>query len=207
MSYLRTRFSVLALSSFLVVGCAADTNSDGTDDSQPSDDTDQSPATGQKSDAGVKDAGKVAAKDASTPRTVADAGGHTPTSPSHDAATPTEPELDAGPSQAGADAAADAGKSDAGHAAAADGGGAAGSCDGLTYDSFGKMFFSNYCVSCHGGGVAQAGIKLDALAGVQTNKAKVKSEVSKSSMPPRGSKAPTMAERTQLGQWIDCGAK
>lgn len=83
----------------------------------------------------------------------------------------------------------------------------AGSCDALTYASFGETFLSNYCVSCHGPTMAQKNIRLDSLAGLTAAKAKVKSEVSGGAMPPRGSKAPSSQERAELGQWINCGAK
>ncbi|HEY6881877.1 MAG TPA: cytochrome c, partial [Polyangiales bacterium] len=68
-------------------------------------------------------------------------------------------------------------------------------------------FMTNYCVSCHGPQLAEKNIHLDTLAGVTSAKGKVKSEVNAGAMPPRGSKAPTSAERKQLAQWIDCGPK
>lgn len=203
MHYL-SRFSLFVLGSALVVGCGSDPSSDpaaGEDDN--------SSETGSETpDASVKDAGKssTSVKDASAPRTTVDAGSHTTGSPSADAAPAQEPHVDAGTGQTTEDAGkADAGHvADAGHAADA---GSGSTCDTLTYDSFGQMFLSNYCTTCHGATMAQAGIKLDSLANVQTNKSKAKSEVTKSSMPPRGAKAPTAAERTQFGQWIDCGPK
>jgi hypothetical protein len=115
-------------------------------------------------------------------------------------------QIDASASDAGVSdaSASDAGEMDAGKA---DAGSAGSTCDTLTYDSFGKTFMTTYCTSCHGSAMAQKNIRLDTLAGVTSAKNKVKAEVASSAMPPRGSKMPSAAERTDLGKWIDCGPK
>jgi len=81
----------------------------------------------------------------------------------------------------------------------------------LTYDSFGRDFFGKYCTSCHsvGSGVTEAEaqpyesqdqIKADIMAIYEqaggTNDA----------MPQSGDK-PTATERTQLAEWLSCGAE
>jgi Cytochrome c len=88
----------------------------------------------------------------------------------------------------------------------------------LTYENFGKEFFSKYCTSCHSSKVkgdarmkAPADHNFDtyeeiellsehidqkAAAGTKTNV----------SMPPTDPK-PTLEERKKLGEWIACGLK
>ena len=154
----------------------------------------------------AQDAGKDGA--ASWDASHGDAGSASSGPPGSDAGTARDasPWAEAGPSDAGShnDAApvswprADAGPSpDAGGAQA---------CSALTYESFGKQFLSNYCVSCHGAVSPKANIRLDSLAGLVANKAVVRSAVVGSIMP-QGNKQPTSAERERLGQWIDCGPK
>ncbi len=118
---------------------------------------------------------------------------------------------DAGKSaDSGAGWSADAGKSvdagwvDAGKDAGRGDASASASCSELTYDAFGEEFLTNYCVSCHGPTVQKNNIRLDSLANVVQRKAGVKSAVLSGNMP-QGTKKPTEEERTQFGQWIDCG--
>ena len=148
-------------------------------------------------DAGSSSSGRATADAASAP---------TPTKDDTSQAEDPPEVVDAGKGVAQADAGkADGGKADAGKADA--GGGSASACDSLTYASFGKGFLDKYCISCHAGARAQSGVALDTLAGVQSSKAKTKSEVANSSMPPLFQTAPSAAERTQFGMWIDCGPK
>ena len=77
------------------------------------------------------------------------------------------------------------------------GAGGSNSCGTTTYASFGMMFFSKYCVSCHNGYGTQSGVKSAAAA--------IKSRTVTSTNMPQGNNKPTTAERTQLGAWIDCG--
>ena len=197
-----SRVQAIAVTGLFVVACGGDPAANSPEDQI---DENAAGAHGGK-DAGSKDAGK---RDASPDDTSDD-----PSSPADDSTDPPAEQPDASSSSkpdashasdAGSGSHADAGVSDAGKPStgASDG----GTCDSLTYDSFGKTFLSNYCVSCHGPTISQAKIKVDSLAAVVTNKAKVKAAVSNSSMPPLGSKAPTAAERKQFGQWIDCGPK
>ncbi|MFO0608503.1 MAG: hypothetical protein U0324_35385 [Polyangiales bacterium] len=81
----------------------------------------------------------------------------------------------------------------------------------LTYDNFGRNFFSRYCDSCHGTG----GRTRPSLASVTEIRARVSSvdqeaaagpDNVNTSMP-EGSPAPTEAERRQLGEWLACGAR
>jgi mono/diheme cytochrome c family protein len=97
-----------------------------------------------------------------------------------------------------------AGPVDAGTDAGRDAGG--DSCATLTYQTFGKQFMTDYCVSCHGGAAPRGGFKLDTLAAVSGRKAGVKTQVLSGGMP-MGNKRPSDAERARLGQWIDCGPK
>lgn len=79
----------------------------------------------------------------------------------------------------------------------------------LTYDTFGKQFFTDYCNSCHS---ASSGVKgaapyetqaqiqaaIDDIYGqaADTNKAM-----------PQGTNKPSDPLRLQLGEWLSCGAK
>ncbi|MET0340447.1 MAG: cytochrome c [Polyangiales bacterium] len=98
------------------------------------------------------------------------------------------------------DVVADAGAADAGKG---DAGGGADACATLTYQTFGRQFLTNYCVSCHG---SSGGLSLTSLANVTRAKANVKSMVTSKSMP-LGGKLPSDDERTRFAQWIDCGPK
>lgn len=182
---------------FLALSLLAVSCGDGSGPDLPTDmESDPSETASTGHDAGSKDAGRAATHDAGSSHVTVDAG---------DPPIGEPPAVDAGHHDAGAGA----GKPDAGktNPATPDAGGTGGACDSLTYDSFGQAFLAKYCVSCHGGFLPQSGVKLDSLSGVQASKSKAKSQVSSSSMPPRGSATPSAAERQQFGQWIDCGPK
>lgn len=81
----------------------------------------------------------------------------------------------------------------------------------LTYDNFGKDFFNSYCTSCHSGGsgVSEAQDKpFDSQADIQAHAGQIYSEAggTNTGMPPSGT-GPTADERTQLAEWLSCGAK
>jgi hypothetical protein len=125
----------------------------------------------------------------------------------HDAATSNEHDSAVGSADKDAGSARDAGRvEDAGrtHDAGADAATNV-SCSTLSYETFGKDFMRQYCVSCHGSSAVK-GVSLDTLANVQQHAAKVKSEVAGTSMPVPGAAQPSAAERQKLSQWIDCGA-
>ena len=107
----------------------------------------------------------------------------------------SETRWDGGGSTSPRDAGGDASWSDAGGSA----------CATLTYESWAKQFFTDYCVSCHSGSAARAGVRLDSLSAVQARKAGIKTQVTSGSMP-QGNKKPTDEQRAKLGAWVDCGA-
>ena len=184
---MRVKYATALSLLILACACGGDDNPQSPDDDDTEDDGDDRSSSSRDAgtkDASTKDAGKASDAGSSDAGKATDAG-------STDAGKVT----DAGSTDAGK--VTDAGKADAGGSA----------CDTLTYDSFGKAFLTSYCTSCHVGAAAAKGVRLDSLAGVTAAKSKVKSEVSRSAMPPLGSKAPTSAERTQFGQRIDCGPK
>ena len=194
------QLGAVVLVSLWLVACGDDGASltpGGSDDTASGEAADTGVHT-TKADAGKHDASLVHAPDASND-TVDELDASEPSVPPHKAdagiGSDAAATADAGSSADASKPVVDAGKSDAG----------ASTCDTLTYDSFGQAFLMSYCVNCHGPTLAQKNIKLDTLAGVVAKKSQVKSEVSGSSMPPFGSKAPTAAERKQFGQWIDCG--
>ncbi|HEX5658068.1 MAG TPA: hypothetical protein VFX59_12775 [Polyangiales bacterium] len=112
----------------------------------------------------------------------------------------------------------DAGKADATVATDAgksDGGANGDPCATLTYASFGKAFEAKYCASCHAATVkgsarndAPPDAVFDTLEQIQDAKALLKAfVVNGKTMPPSDSEGdkPTDAERTQFGQFLDCG--
>lgn len=197
------RATSLLFAALLVGSCVNDTGA-----GEPSD-TDEAATeadpTATVRDSGTSTKGHDAGSSSSGHSTPDAARAPTPTDDDDTGQTMDPPEeVDAGKGVAKADAGKpDAGKADAGKADA----GSGSACDSLTYASFGKGFLDKYCISCHGGTRAQSGVALDTLAGVQSSKAKTKSEVASSSMPPLFQTAPSAAERTQFGMWIDCGPK
>ncbi len=76
----------------------------------------------------------------------------------------------------------------------------------LSYESFGKAFMTSYCVACHTTGNASDGVNLSSLTLVRTHLNKVDAEVVSGAMPPKGSGSPTAEEKTNLAQWLACGA-
>jgi len=89
----------------------------------------------------------------------------------------------------------------------------------LTYETFAKPFFANYCVSCHASDLtdrermdAPTDHNLDTLDGILDGIEHVAAAaaagpmVINTSMPPRGNPMPSVSERRQLGEWIACGA-
>ncbi len=85
-----------------------------------------------------------------------------------------------------------------------------------TYESFGKNFFDTYCVSCHDSGKsgaarggAPASLNYNTLAGVMKDLSIIDAEAAagpdgtNTAMPP-GTPAPTVAERTTLGEFLAC---
>lgn len=72
-----------------------------------------------------------------------------------------------------------------------------------------KPIVTKYCLGCHSGNGAMAGLKLDAL--VQSNDftttldqwGKVASRLSQNTMPPQGMPRPTENERQRISTWVD----
>ena len=78
----------------------------------------------------------------------------------------------------------------------------------LTYANFGQQFFTSYCNSCHSSGTRPA---LGTVAEIRANSSRIDSEAAAgpnatNTYMPEGGSTPTTAERTQLGQWLACGA-
>jgi hypothetical protein len=81
----------------------------------------------------------------------------------------------------------------------------------LTYDSFGKAFFTSYCLRCHGAFslgdmVSFASIdNIRAASRIIDGRAGFGPKAMNESMPPSDPK-PTDDERTKLAEWLACGA-
>lgn len=77
----------------------------------------------------------------------------------------------------------------------------------LTYENFGRQFFASYCDRCH----SSTQPVMNSLATIRANSTMIDSEAAAgpngtNTAMPEGTPAPTTAERTQLGQWLACGA-
>lgn len=97
----------------------------------------------------------------------------------------------------------------AGLALSACGVGASGTCSTdstLTWESFGQSFMTANCTSCHGTTSASDGVSLTSAALVRAHLNKVDSEVASGAMPPRGSTSLTTQQKTDLANWLACGA-
>lgn len=88
----------------------------------------------------------------------------------------------------------------------------------LTYDNFGRDFFDSYCTRRHSSEVsgdlrldAPVGYDFDTLAGIRKHLEHIDlvsaagPKATNASMP-ESNPLPTLEERTQLGQWLACGA-
>ena len=82
----------------------------------------------------------------------------------------------------------------------------------LTYESFGKAFFSRHCNSCHSGVTGERegapGVYVfETLEQVRAHKDRifVRSATTNDSMPP-GPDDPPIEEREDLAEWLACGA-
>ena len=80
----------------------------------------------------------------------------------------------------------------------------------LTYQNFGRSFFTRYCDSCHGtGGRTQP--SLSSLATIRANSTAIDEQSAAgadavNTAMPESDPRPTEAERRQLGEWLACGA-
>lgn len=87
----------------------------------------------------------------------------------------------------------------------------------LDYENFGEAFFASYCLRCHSaavsgsGRLAPEGRDFDELTMIRASAAWIDQFAAAGpkgehqSMPPDGEK-PTLEQRTQLGEWLACGA-
>jgi uncharacterized membrane protein len=62
------------------------------------------------------------------------------------------------------------------------------------------------CLSCHSGGGAQAGVRLDSEAGIRSNAQQVYSQVISRGMPLGNATGMTDAERDLVKRWFEAGA-
>jgi hypothetical protein len=77
----------------------------------------------------------------------------------------------------------------------------------LTYENFGQSFFSEWCVSCHGG---PNGYSSRAFTDVDTIRAQAadifKNAAEDNATMPPGPDGPSKAARDELAEWLACGA-
>ncbi len=84
----------------------------------------------------------------------------------------------------------------------------------LSYANFGAQFFTTYCERCHAStnlGLARngapTGVSFDTLMQIQTLRSVIWNMAGdKNTMMPAMGQKPSVAERTQLGEWLACGA-
>ena len=77
----------------------------------------------------------------------------------------------------------------------------------LTYENFGRDFFSSHCVHCHGGpnGYSSRAFTTVESIRAQADRIYVNSARSNDAMPPGPSDIST-EDRDRLGLWLTCGA-
>ncbi len=76
-----------------------------------------------------------------------------------------------------------------------------------TYASFGKTFFSTWCVECHGGHHGHSSRAFNTLELIRAGKSRIFANATGSNAPmPPGPGEPSAAERAQLAEWLTCGA-
>jgi hypothetical protein len=76
----------------------------------------------------------------------------------------------------------------------------------LTYANFGSAFMTTHCVECHGRVRVSRNIDLTSLAGVRANRVEIYSSAVATTVMPQMPPNPSSAERSQLGEWLSCGA-
>ena len=79
----------------------------------------------------------------------------------------------------------------------------------LTYETFGKQFFNDYCLNCHfTGSTVKGALPYDSQAAIQDNAEEIYKRAggTNTNMPQSGTK-PTSDERQQLAEWLSCGAE
>lgn len=80
----------------------------------------------------------------------------------------------------------------------------------LSYDNFGKSFFAANCLACHNAQQAGDGYDFSTLANIQgaatdiDHVAAAGPDATNTEMPEGGSLS--LEQRTQLGEWLACGA-
>ncbi len=77
----------------------------------------------------------------------------------------------------------------------------------LTYDNFGKHFFDDWCVSCHGGANAYSSRSFTSADSIRQSRDRifVNAADDNTTMPP-GPDDPPLADRQKLAEWLACGA-
>ena len=82
----------------------------------------------------------------------------------------------------------------------------------LTYDTFGREFFQQYCLACHSStGTVSGGHAFDTLAEIRESASHIDEyaaagpEATNRVMPPQAPR-PSDEGRLRLGEWIACGA-
>lgn len=88
----------------------------------------------------------------------------------------------------------------------------------LTYETFGEKFMSDFCTRCHSSEVsgdlrldAPEDTNFDTLNGIKQHLAHIDANaaagpLATNEIMPDADPRPTLEQRTQLGQWIACGA-
>jgi uncharacterized membrane protein len=86
----------------------------------------------------------------------------------------------------------------------------------LTYDNFGRNFFTTYCRRCHSADAADrhgapGSVNFDTVEQIRANSARIDElaalgpDAENEAMPPSGI-TPTDPQRDDLGRWLACGA-
>ena len=200
------RFDIKTLvAAALIFGsCAEEGEPQRPSDEVGDTDEDESPSTGKR-DAGSDDEDDDSADDDSADDDSADDDSADDDAPADDDSADDDAPAD----DDSADDDAPADDDSAGDDDVDEDAGAGDKCADLTYAKFGKAFIENYCASCHSGSKPVGGMTLSSLDDVEMYKDEIVARVvDEADMPPKTTKKqPTAAERTKVGDWIECGAK
>ena len=77
----------------------------------------------------------------------------------------------------------------------------------VTYETFGKSFFDDYCVRCHGGPNGYSSRSFTSVDSIRVDRERIfiNAAADNQAMPP-GPDGPSQRERDTLADWLACGA-
>ena len=78
----------------------------------------------------------------------------------------------------------------------------------LNYQNFGRRFFTEYCVSCHGGSAGYSSLSFTTHESIRQHRERIFENATGDNPPmPPGPDDPPEADRRALADWLACEAK